>query len=317
MQTAVHQIPFSIDELEGQPIALRYLKNYTRQPEKLPPLLVFHGPSGVGKNFAAERFIYSMLCFERTGCGACPSCRQFLKKSHPDFIAFPESERIAIGDEKDPKEFTIRWLHSQRIVYTPQLSEIRYVYFPDATKINHEAETALLKLLEDAPAHTRFLFLVEDIHSLKSTIRSRSVLIPFHYLPVATVHSIAQKQNIYLHEFQGGSLETNFMEPAVWESYRTMVENNLFDSILLLKLEAWVREHKTKHPEWNIDFDYRVFLEIVSSLMLYEYSRNNQRDNTEAMEAIFEFKKYLHYETNAMESFIISRLFSRLSHLTL
>jgi DNA polymerase III subunit gamma/tau len=313
MISDITPISFQLDDVMGQPIALRYLRNYTKNRDKIPPLLIFYGPSGVGKQFTADRFVKTVLCLEGTACGKCPSCNQFLKQTHPDYIEFPEGERIPIGEEKDPKEFSVRWLQTQRIVYSPMLSMYRIVLVPDATKINTEAETALLKTLEEAPRHTRFIFLVEDIRSLKSTITSRAVLVPFHYLPKETVQKIATEQDIYVHEYQGGSFQMNFIDPEVWELYTTQVKNSLFDSILIIQLESWIKEHKTKHPEWKVDFDYKRFLEMISSFMIFEYSKDQSKDWSEAIEAIYEFKEYLHKEINGMENFLISRLFGKLS----
>jgi DNA polymerase-3 subunit gamma/tau len=315
MQSELVATKFSLEQVEGQPVAIRYLNNYAKNREKLPPLLIFHGPSGVGKNFAAERFIFQILCFKGTGCGQCQSCISFFKKSHPDFIAFPEGEKIAIGEEKDPKEFTVRWLQSQRIIYTPVFPSFRIIFIPDATKINGEAETALLKTLEESPPHTRFIFMADDIRRLKATITSRAVLVPFQYLPKVTLHKIAEQQNLYLHDFQGGSLDFNFMEPETWEEYITMVKNHSFDSILLLKLETWIKEHKTKHPDWKTEFDYKRFLELISSLMIYEYSVNQERDYKDAIESLFEYKEWLHKDINGMDSFLLSKLFSKLCHI--
>jgi DNA polymerase-3 subunit gamma/tau len=315
MLSELTQTQFSLEEVLGQPIAIRYLKNYTKSPEKIPPLLIFHGPSGVGKYFTALRFIKTILCFQNTGCGICPSCRSFAKQTHPDLIVFPDQERVAIGEAKDPKEFTIRWLQSQRLIYTPSLSKVRFVVFPDATKINSEAETALLKTLEESPYHTRFIFLVEDLQLLKSTIRSRAVLIPFQYLALSYVKEIANKQNIFLNDPQSGSLDLNLLPPEVYDEYKNKVQESIFDAIQLLNLEIWIKDHKTNHPEWTSDFDYGTFLEIITSMMIYEYRSNQSKDFTEAILAIFEFKEILHQGINSMEPFLLGRLFQRLGSL--
>lgn len=56
---------------------------------------------------------------------------------------------------------------------------------------------------------------------------------------------------------------------------REMVAKNLYDSILLLQLENWIREYKDEHPEWTEDFNYTEFLELVSTIMIYELSKEN------------------------------------------
>ncbi|WCL49521.1 hypothetical protein [Leptospira sp. GIMC2001] len=306
---------FSLRDLLGQKTASQYLENYSKHQDKIPPLLIFYGPSGVGKWFAAERFARTILCLNQNSCGSCISCRTFMKNTHPDFILFPEGEKIAIGESKDPKEFTIRWLQNQRIIYPPSISPRRVVLIPDANKINGEAETSMLKTLEEAPHHTRFIFIVEDIHSLKSTIISRAILIPFGYLSSKTLNQINSEQNIILHDQQAGSFDYHFLDPIVWAEYKDIVQNKIFDSRQLLDLELWIREHKVKHPEWPDEFDYTKFLELITSIMIHEYRKNMDKDYSESIIAVFEFKEMLHRQFNGMENFILSQLFSKLCSL--
>jgi DNA polymerase-3 subunit gamma/tau len=313
MQISIELNPYKIDALVGQPIALKYLKNYSKNKNKLPPLLIFHGPAGVGKMYAADIFSKSILCLNGDSCGICQSCKMFQKNVHPDYILFPESEKIAIGDIKNPEIFTVRWLQSQRVIYKPSVSSVRMIVIPDATKINTEAETALLKTLEEASDHTRFIFVVDDINSLKSTIRSRGVEIPFYYLSKNSMDVISERNGLFIPEFTSGSYDLAFLDIETWNIFQEKVENSIFESIQLLHLEGWIKAYKTNHSEWKEDFDYKKFLDIISSLMIYSYSKNHERDFSACINALFEFKNLLHKDINAMENFSISRLFHKLS----
>lgn len=154
---------FSFDQVSGQDVALTYLKSFLNDRSRIPGSIIFYGPDGVGKWTAAERFSRQLLCLEGTSCGVCDSCRQFMKGVHPDFIQFPRRKNIAIGKEKDPEDFTIRWLLSARIPFKPHTSDYRVVLFPEANRINNEAETTLLKTLEEPPPHTKFILIVNDL----------------------------------------------------------------------------------------------------------------------------------------------------------
>jgi len=313
--TVYEEPPFSLKQVKGQTIALRYLENYAKSPQKIPPLLIFHGPSGVGKYFAAERFVKTVLCLEGNACGRCSSCRLFAKRNHPDFIEFPERVSILIGDESNPKEFTIRWLLNQKIVFSPLHSTRRFVLIPDATLLTNEAETAMLKTLEEAPDHTRFLFLVENLKDLKDTIVSRAVLIPFSFLPGDILAEIASEQKILLPELHTGSFALSCIEPETWKEYFDIVNNTIHDSLLLLQLESWILSHKTKASKWKVEFEFRKFLDIVTSLMIYTYGRDRKKNWEECIEAIYECKEILHKEIPNMEGFALSRMFYKLSQL--
>lgn len=305
---------FSIEEILGQEIALTYIRKYVQQPEKIPPLLIFHGPDGVGKWSLAERFSRHILCLETENCGNCASCKSFMRNNHPDFITFPADSRIAIGEEKDPVDFTIRWLQAKRLNFRPHLSQRRIILFPDAGLINDEAETALLKSLEEPPAHSRFIFLINDLKKLKQTIISRSITIPFSYLSQQALQQVAEKHNLPIHEVYGGSLSPFEAPEAVTQICSEKVRECADDSILLLELETWVRNYKDSHPEWPEDFDYKLFLELVALQLIYYYSKQGIEKNYQKLQALYAFKLGLHRNIAGIEPFLLSGLFHKLSY---
>jgi DNA polymerase-3 subunit gamma/tau len=307
---------FSIDDILGQDAAIHYVNAYLKDPSKIPSFLIFHGPAGVGKWSLAERFSFQLLCLNGTGCGNCESCKLFYIHQHPDYIEFPTNEKIAIGDDKDPAEFTIRWLLTKRVPYQPHTSKLRIIIFPDASHINNEAETAMLKTLEETPSHTKFIFLVDDLYKLKETIISRGVKIPFNNLDKKSIRSIAEDKGIYIDEFFGGSLDPFNAPVEVIQLSKTMVEQNIGDALSLLKLENWIKGYKADHPEWEEDFNYNEFLEMISAIMLYEFSKKNSLNASEELTEIFNFKEDLHKNIPNLENFLLSRLFNKLSGLS-
>lgn len=94
---------------------------------------------------------------------------------HPDLIEFP-AESLLIGPEKDPPPGTVRHLLRRILPYAPWKSTARVVIFQNAGGIKDEAETALLKTLEEPPEHHYFFLSVQTAEVLKETIRSRSVI---------------------------------------------------------------------------------------------------------------------------------------------
>jgi DNA polymerase III subunit gamma/tau len=303
---------FTIEEIKGQENALVYANYYKKLPGHLPPLLIFHGPDGTGKWSLAERLAYSVLCLQETGCGQCESCKLFFLNQHPDYIVFPVDSRIAIGEEKDPDEFTVRWLLSRRILYKPHTSNRRIVLLPDASLLGNEAETALLKTLEEPPHHTRFIFIVDDLHKLKQTVVSRGVSVPFGYLSQNILKKIAEEKQIYREDFFGGSLAPTRVPTAVIELTLAQTEKGLTNPLGLLEFENWVRHFKDNPGEWKEDFNYNEFLELVCLCLIFQFSKPDKH-NIKILDFLFTFKETLHRQIPNLENFLLSQLFHKIS----
>ncbi|AYV55959.1 hypothetical protein EFP84_10870 [Leptospira kmetyi] len=306
---------FQLDDILGQEVALTFLKRYVLKPETIPPLLILHGPDGTGKESASERFIKNVLCFEGTSCGVCASCKAFMHYSHPDYIRFPEESGkiIPIGSEDNPEEFTIRWLIRSRLNYRPHLSRFRFIVFPDASLIGNEAETALLKSLEEAPPFSRFIFIVNNLDKLKETIVSRAICVPFQFLNQNDLKKINSTLGVTTLPFQGGSLTSSECPQEVIDLVQEKIKDRLETQLDLLKLESWILSYKDEHPEWKENFSYKEFLELVSLVLIYEYTRTGYENNLQKIEAIFQFKAELHKRIIGIDTIALSRLFFRLS----
>lgn len=99
------------------------------------------------------------------------------KNEHPDLYIFPLAA-IKIGKDRN-EAGTIRHMTGKFLPYSGYKSSKRIVFFEDASLIHSEAESALLKSMEEPPDYLRFILSVENAESLKDTILSRSIQIPF------------------------------------------------------------------------------------------------------------------------------------------
>jgi hypothetical protein len=97
---------------------------------------------------------------------------------HPDLVEF-SGETVLIGSEKDAPPGTVRNLLKRVLPYSPWKSEARVVIFQNAQGIKDEAETALLKTLEEPNPRHYFFLSVQTAEMLKETIRSRAVITHF------------------------------------------------------------------------------------------------------------------------------------------
>ena len=102
------------------------------------------------------------------------------QNNHPDFYWFGLN-RIKIGSRNKPDRGTVRHLIDHCLVYAPRMARRRFVYIQDASLILDEAESALLKSLEEPPERTHFILSCHESSSLKDTIVSRSIQIPVDF----------------------------------------------------------------------------------------------------------------------------------------
>lgn len=191
-----------------------------------------------------------------------------LKKEHPDFYHFGPV-KIKIGDKKNPEEQSIRHLLEHFLVYSGKLSKSKFVYFEDAAGILNEAESALLKSLEEVAPNTVFVLSVDDPRSLKETIVSRCIQIPLEQRvdPQKTPHEPWEKF-WYLSEWQN-TRYFEIMKSANWPEFLkneydrlTFKENDfmVFENI------GWIEHKKTFSSE---DSDTQNSILRINFLPLY------------------------------------------------
>ena len=159
------------------------------------PLLLVHGPEGVGQFEFALALARAWLCEgTRDGhaCGACASCHLVDAHSHPDLLVLlPEAlqeplgwaqdtadageVRGAKGERKPSKEIRVEAAR-QAIDFT-QLScargQAKVVLMYPAERMNAVAANTLLKTFEEPPGRARFVIACGDPQALPATVRSR------------------------------------------------------------------------------------------------------------------------------------------------
>ena len=149
--------------------------------ERLAHAYLFHGEEAIGKRMTAIRLAQALNCEQPPeadrldSCGACRSCRQIEARTHPDFFVI----------EPDPEQATrqikieqIREIEHQ-IMYRPLVGERKICLINDADRMTIGGANALLKTLEEPPAHSLFLVISNRPAALPATIRSRCQALRF------------------------------------------------------------------------------------------------------------------------------------------
>lgn len=146
----------------------------------VPHAVLFLGPTSVGKRSLALDLAAGLLCSGATGgerpCRACRSCRMVAHGNHPDIhVLEPEGPggQIRIGgpDMKPPGR-GVRDLVMD-LALLPAEGVARVAIIGDAQRMNDEAQSALLKTLEEPPSRTTLILCTDDEERMLPTVRSR------------------------------------------------------------------------------------------------------------------------------------------------
>ena len=174
---------YTFQEIRGNQSLTEQLKTAVLDG-KASHAYLFLGGAGAGKRLIANTFAKALQC-EGSGlkpCGKCRSCHAFDHKNHPDVIYFQAQEK--------PPKYTIEDVRKQ-IVETVDLKPFQYdkkIYIIEkADTLNVQSQNALLKTLEEPPAHVLFLLLAERAEAFLPTILSRVVTMKIRPLSEETV----------------------------------------------------------------------------------------------------------------------------------
>ncbi|OGM02029.1 DNA polymerase III, subunit gamma and tau [Candidatus Woesebacteria bacterium GWA1_41_8] len=164
--------PKTLQELDSQSVRESLTK--VSSSGKIPHALLFSGPKGIGKTSAA-RIIAKILNCEHplqkgTSCNRCASCTSISQGASLDVIELDAASHRGIED--------VRALRDAVGLAAARSANKVYI-IDEAHMLTPEASNALLKTLEEPPAHVYFILATTNPEKLPETIRSRTVSISF------------------------------------------------------------------------------------------------------------------------------------------
>lgn len=139
---------------------------------------MFIGTKGVGKKLFAKEFAKGILCINNNNkpCESCKSCIEFINSNNPDYYEINLQE-----DESSIKIETIRQMQ-KRVQELPIVSDKKVYIIDDSELMTKEAQSCLLKTLEEPPEFVTIILIVSNENMILNTIKSRCLKLYFNNL---------------------------------------------------------------------------------------------------------------------------------------
>lgn len=166
--------PQVIGEIDNIAVREQLLSLLTKDKKNLPHAFLFSGPRGAGKTTAARIIAKLFNCTKPTKhgpCGKCKECTSIAEGRNLDVLEIDAASNRGIDE--------IRELRSA-INLTPSNAAFKVYIIDEVHMLTSEAFNALLKTLEEPPAHAVFVLATTDPQKVPATIKSRCVPMSFH-----------------------------------------------------------------------------------------------------------------------------------------
>ena len=172
--------PKSFDTLVGQPHVVRALTNALTQ-QRLHHAYLFTGTRGVGKTTIARILAKSLNCetgITATPCGVCNACTEIDRGRFVDLLEVDAASNTQVDAMRDLLD---------NAQYAPTVGRFKVYIIDEVHMLSKSAFNAMLKTLEEPPAHVKFILATTDPQKVPVTVLSRCLQFNLRQMASTTI----------------------------------------------------------------------------------------------------------------------------------
>lgn len=266
--------PLNFDEMVGQEHITKTLKNQIIS-NRIGHAYLFNGGRGTGKTSAAKILARAVNCLDlKDGnpCNECEICKAILDGSLTDVVEMDAASNNSVEDIRGIRE---------EVNFLPTLAKYRVYIIDEVHMLSTGAFNALLKTLEEPPAHVKFILATTEPQKLPATILSRCQRFDFKKISVENIAKrlrlICDEINVKISDnalnligvISEGAMRDSLsiLERCIQDGDNDITEDKIRDMIGIPKLE-----YISKTVESIINFD------VDSAILVTEEILNEGKD---------------------------------------